>query len=112
MIHVKSQLLAVQMQIVWYKITQRLVFARNIWLEIQISDANMHQRHVQQPTNVHRIIHALEIFARQIVTMIKIVWLMNDAFAVRASQFVILMLRVAADKFVKTDCVKRVVATI
>lgn len=100
------------MQIVWFKITRKLVFVQNIWLEIRISDANMHQHHVQQTTNAHRIIHALEIFAKQIVTTIKIVWLMNDAFVEHANQFVTPMPLVAVDKFVKIDCVKRVVATI
>lgn len=66
----------------------------------------MHQLHVQQTSNAHRIIHALQMFAKQIATMIKIVWPTNDVYEEHVDQFVILMLPAEMVKFAKIDCVK------
>lgn len=66
----------------------------------------MHQLHVQHTTNAHRIIHALQMFAKRIATMIKIVWPMNDVYVERVDQFVTPMLPAELVKFVRIDCVK------
>lgn len=112
LIHVKIQLLVVRMPIVSFKIMQRLVFAPITWSAIQISVVNMHQPHVQHTTSVHQIIHASEIYANRTVTMIKVVWLMNDAYVEHVDRFVTPTLRAEMDRFVKIDCVKSVVAMI
>lgn len=66
----------------------------------------MHQRHAQQTTNARRIIHASEVFARQIATTIKVVCPMNDVYVERVDQFVTPMLPAELAKFAKIDCVK------
>lgn len=112
LIHVKIQLLVVRMPIVSFKIMQKHAFARIIWSAIQISAVSMHQPRVQHTTSAHQIIRASEIFANRTVTMIKVVWLMNDAYVERVDRFVIRTLRAEMDRFVRIDCVKSVVAMI
>lgn len=104
----KSQLHAVSMQIVSFKITLKHAFAPIIWLEIHRLVVNTHQHRAQRTTNAHQIIRAWEIFANQTVTTIKIVWLMNAAYEEHADRFVIATLLVEVAKFVKIDCVKSV----
>lgn len=66
----------------------------------------MHQHHVQHATNAHRIIHALRMFANQIVIMTKVVWPTNGVCVERANQFVTLMLHVEMVKYARIVCVK------
>lgn len=66
----------------------------------------MHQLHVQHTANVHRIIHALRMFANQIVIMTKIVWPTNDVYVERVNQFVTPTLLAELVKYARIDCVK------
>lgn len=51
----------------------------------------MHQQLVQQMMNVNRIMFAMEMYVKQIVIMIKIVYPMNVAFVEYVNRFVIVM---------------------
>lgn len=68
----------------------------------------MRQHRAQTITNVHQIIRALEIFAKQTVTTIKIVWPTNDVYEERVDRFATVTLRAEMVKYARIDCVKLV----
>lgn len=104
LIHAKSQPRADQMLIASYKIMPKPASVPTTSLAIQLPDVNTHRPLAQSTTNVHQITRAMAMYAKPIVTPIKIAWPTNDAYAALANRFVTVMHHVVLDKFAKIDC--------